>query len=113
MKKNLPFILIIAVFFAACAIITAITVRDEPGYVRVVHVEPTAAETSSETERININTASSEQLQSLPGIGEVIAARIIAYREESGDFLNIEEIMDVSGIGEKMFGNIKEFICVD
>lgn len=103
----------IAAFLVACAVITAVFTRDEPQYVRVVHSEPPKTAASSSADKININTASSEELRRLPGIGEVIAERIIAYREESGDFLNIREITEVSGIGEKMFENIKEFICVD
>ena len=61
---------------------------------------------------ININTASSEELQALSGIGEAKAAAMIAYREEHGAFSDISEIMNVSGIGEKIFENIRENITV-
>ena len=61
---------------------------------------------------ININTADIEELKSLPGIGDAIAGRIIDYREENGGFDTIEEIMEVSGIGEKIFEAIKEQIIV-
>jgi competence protein ComEA len=59
---------------------------------------------------ININTASVEELDSLPGIGPTIAQRIIDYRDENGPFLNIEDILNVSGIGPSTFDNIKELI---
>lgn len=62
--------------------------------------------------RININTADSSQLITLPGIGEVLAGRIIAYREEFGGFNNIYEIMDVNGIGEKTFEKLESLIQV-
>ena len=62
--------------------------------------------------KININTAAAEELLSLSGIGEGRAADIIAYRKENGDFSRIEDIMKVSGIGEKTFEEIKERITV-
>ena len=65
-----------------------------------------------ETALININTATSEELQSLSGIGEAKAAAIIAYREEHGAFSDISEIMNVSGIGEKIFERIRDSITV-
>lgn len=61
---------------------------------------------------VNINTATAEELCALPGIGETTAEKIIAYREENGGFDDIEEIMEVSGIGEGKFDDIKELICV-
>lgn len=64
------------------------------------------------TSLININTASLEELDTLTGIGEVIANNIIEYREEFGFFSSIEEIVFVSKIGEKTFEKIKEYICV-
>lgn len=63
--------------------------------------------------KININTASLEELDTLPGIGPVIAQRIIDYREGIGGFPSIEAITEVSGIGEATFGKIKERITVE
>ena len=61
---------------------------------------------------ININTASAEELEELPGIGEVTAEKIIADREANGDYATIEDITRVSGIGDKKFEAIAELICV-
>jgi competence protein ComEA len=61
---------------------------------------------------ININTASSSQLESLPGIGPVTAGKIIQYRERYGTFESIEDLMDISGIGPKKFEQIKDLIDV-
>ncbi len=60
---------------------------------------------------VNINTAGIEELQTVPGIGPVIAGRIVDYREKMGPFGSIEEIMSVKGIGEKTFDKIKSHIC--
>lgn len=61
---------------------------------------------------VNINTATRAELETLPGIGEVISQRIVDYREENGPFETVEEIMLVSGIGEKKFEAIRSMITV-
>ena len=61
--------------------------------------------------RISLNTASAEELDALSGVGPAIAQRIIAYRQQK-PFETIEEIMEVKGIGEKMFEKIKEEIML-
>lgn len=61
---------------------------------------------------ININTATQEELETLPSIGEVRAQAIIAYREEHGGFRTTDELMEVSGIGEKIFADIAPHITV-
>lgn len=62
---------------------------------------------------ININTASAEELDQLPGIGPAIAQRIVDYREANGPFRSVEEIKLVSGIGDKLFEKIKDLITVE
>ena len=62
--------------------------------------------------KININIASEFELLSLDGIGPSKAKNIIEYRETHGGFSSIEEIMNVKGIGEKIFKNIKDNICI-
>ena len=62
--------------------------------------------------KININKASKEELMTLTGFGEAKALNVIKYRLENGDFKSIEEIMNVSGIGESVFEKIKEDITV-
>ena len=66
---------------------------------------------SSENELININTADSDELNKINGIGKSKAEAIIKYREENGGFKSIEEIKNVSGIGEATFEKIKSSIC--
>lgn len=61
---------------------------------------------------INLNTASAADLQTLPGIGARVAARIIEYRQKRGPFKKIEELMNVQGIGEKSFLKLRPQITV-
>lgn len=61
---------------------------------------------------ININTASKSELETLPGIGSSTATKIIDYRTKNGNFKKIEDIKNVSGIGEAKFNNIKDNICI-
>lgn len=65
-----------------------------------------------ENKLININTASLIELMALPGIGEATAAKVIEYRQTNGEFETIENIKEVSGIGDAKFNTIKEFITV-
>ena len=67
---------------------------------------------SSGNGKININNATSEELQSLSGIGIVTAGKIIDYRAKNGKFTKPEDIKNVSGIGERTYENIKNDICV-
>jgi competence protein ComEA len=65
------------------------------------------------SQRININTASADQLQELPGIGETRANAIIAYRQEHGPFQSVEDLQQVSGIGPETFQQIQDKITVE
>ena len=67
---------------------------------------------SSFSDLININTATQTELETLNGIGPSLATKIIEYREENGDFESIEDIKNVSGIGDTKYENIKDFIEV-
>ena len=62
---------------------------------------------------VNLNTATAKELEDLPGIGEKTAEKIISYREENGEFTAIEEVQEVSGIGEAKYADIEEFITVE
>lgn len=64
-------------------------------------------------EKVNINTATAKELQLLPGIGETLAQRIIAYRTENGPFRSIRDLQKVEGIGERKLSEIIEIICVE
>lgn len=74
--------------------------------------EETASETAEGNGLIPINTASPEELETLPGIGPKLAGRIVAYREENGPFTTVEELCEVSGIGEKVLEKIRARIVV-
>ena len=63
--------------------------------------------------KVNLNTATVAELDSLPGIGPVYAQRIIDYRNANGGFKNIDEVKNVKGIGDKTFDKFKELISVN
>ena len=63
--------------------------------------------------KVNINKASQEELDSLPGIGPSTADKILEYRKQNGNFKSIEDIKEVSGIGESKFEKIRDMITVN
>lgn len=103
----------------------AIKVQDEMHYIipkigevvkdntsQVVKDDNTNQNESSKASQININIATIEELDTLPGVGEATANKIVNYRSENGDFKSIEEIKNVNGIGDKKFEDMKDLICV-
>lgn len=86
-----------------------------------MYTEPTQVSTAASVETtgaeevsfpLDINQADSEALQALPGIGEVLAGRIIAYRDENGPFSSPDQLMNVEGIGEKRLEAILDYITI-
>ena len=73
---------------------------------------PAVAAPSGAAGPIDINTASLEGLQEIPGVGPVLAQRIVTYRERNGGFQNVEQLMEVSGIGEATFAQMQPLVTV-
>ena len=71
---------------------------------------PQAAATA--TAPVNLNTATAEQLATIPGVGPKRAERLIDYRQKNGGFKKVEDLMNVSGVGEKSFLKMKPLITV-
>jgi comEA protein len=107
----------ISAVFILAAVVTVLTCTPAKNRVQVTASQEMRSKTISdavteETELININTASADELCALPGIGESTAQKIIAYRTQYGAFRDISSIIDVSGIGLKTFEKIKDKITV-
>ncbi len=83
----------------------------QPANTPVTQVKQQA--TSQPEGKINLNTAAAAQLEDLPGIGEVLAARIIEYRETNGPFKTVEGIMNVPGIKEAVYEQIRDLVTVE
>ena len=75
-------------------------------------IEGESRKDNGQGDMVNINLAPKERFLNLPGIGEVYAQRIVEYRNENGRFESLDELMNVSGIGEKTFEKIRPFISL-
>ena len=73
---------------------------------------PAPKSTATAAAPVNLNTATAEQLATIPGVGPKMAERIIDYRQKNGGFKKIEDLMNVSGVGEKSFLKMKPLITV-
>ena len=67
---------------------------------------------NASSQLVNINTATATQLEQIPGIGAAFAQRIVSYRDKQGSFKTVDELKNVSGIGDKKLESIRAYICV-
>lgn len=125
MLKRLAAFVIPALALLACGVMLGIFIMQTrvPGTVSVQHAEPDEPEEAVQTvmeepsdaatdDRLDLNTATAAELQELPGIGEVIAQRIIDYRDLCGRFLDPEQLMEVYGIGEAKYEKLRDLVTV-
>ena len=102
---------ITAVTALAASVYRSLALVPEPVPVTVSY--PQSSVSSFDPSHININDASAAALDMLPGIGPVLAERIIAYREQHGDFLLPEDLLNVEGIGQATLEELREYITVE
>lgn len=91
--------------FVACGLAVALALLSSTG------VAVAASQLAPET-KVNLNTASAEQLTALPGVGEKLAVRIVEYRQKAGGFKSIQELMNVKGVGEKNLAKIQAYLTL-
>lgn len=108
MKKSQITIIAATVIFLS--IILGIFIGRGTASYRYIPAKNTLTETTNTDGRIDINTATLKQLMLLPGIGEILAGRILDYRTENGPFTDISDIMSVEGIGQAKFQQIQNYI---
>ncbi|WP_311823958.1 helix-hairpin-helix domain-containing protein [Enterococcus lactis] len=89
-------------------------VGEEPPEHLNQSASPEGKQSTADTEpsKININTASPSELQQIPGIGSVKAQEIIRFKEENGSFQKVEDLQEISGIGEKTVEKLKNFVTI-
>jgi competence protein ComEA len=76
-----------------------------PGYSQSCVIDPTV-------EKVNLNTATIDELMEINGVSQVLAERIVAYRDTNGDFLSLEDLMNVNGIGIKTYEKIRDYLTL-
>lgn len=116
-NKKFKYAAVTVIVIAVAAVGTYIENHGDDAFVVETHtVSEDRFIPSGEAEidgKININAASAEEFDKLEGIGETLSERIVKFREENGPFVTVESIMLVDGIGEKLFEDIKDKICVE
>ena len=108
--KNTAFVWMMAVCLAFCAFAGGFFLGRNVNHSDVQHGNKPAATQTLDKNRLNINTATAAQLQNLPGVGQVLAERIVAYRQKNGPFTTTEQLLLVEGIGETLLENISDHI---
>ncbi|MGN0452614.1 MAG: ComEA family DNA-binding protein [Ruminococcus sp.] len=116
-KRPEAILIFFGLLFIAISVTFTVFYREVPNTAGVYYVsdydkERLLESSVAETVLVDINTAGKEALMTVPGIGEVIAQRIIDYREQIGRFNSVEELMNIKGIGESTFENIKIYVKV-
>ncbi len=110
-------ILLVAIALLATGVVFYLARERPPA---ALHSEPIVLEnvlvvlpTFHDARKVDLNTASVEELVRLPGIGEVLAGRIVAYRETHGRFASVDELAAVSGIGPVVLEGIRELVTIE
>jgi len=110
-ERAIVFVCALAIVFAAGYSLGRARTEDDSAVL--VTVQRGGAETAPPGDaRLDLNAATAAQLAALPGIGDALAARIVAYREEHGAFASVEELTDVSGIGEGKLETIRTLVRI-
>lgn len=123
MKKAGYCLIALTILFCGCIVSFLLGRYYNGGEVQLSgQLSPATAETDSTTTahktpgvtsgKVNINTATAEELTALPGIGSVLAHRIVIYRKENGPFKSADDLLKVAGIGEKKLESIRQYIVI-
>lgn len=125
MKKVLhnPFViaLILLVFFASGVLVgrhstttvAKLVVSDDPVQPDADQTKDTMPEEYIVGDKIDINVAPAEVFATFPGIGDVLAQRIVSYREEHGPFASVDDLLNVEGIGENKLNAMRQYLTVN
>lgn len=106
----------VVILFLAAALLIGLAITAYQKYNSTVDIKIRSFDcdnVSAKPDRININDADIEKLSRLQHIGPALAKRIVEYRNEKGHFTSIEDIKKVKGIGDKLFGRIKDDISIE
>lgn len=119
LKRPEALLIALALLFFAGAVLTGyLFTPDSENKASVIYVSDKDKErlienSEATTVLINLNTATTEELMQLEGVGEVIADAIIDYRKENGGFSSVDELLDIKGIGETKYNSIKPYVFVE
>jgi competence ComEA-like helix-hairpin-helix protein len=110
--KNTTLIAMLLVCFLFVGFVGGFFLGSNTNHSDVQHAQKPTVTTESPGPKMNINTASAAQLQTLPGIGTVLAERIVIYRQEHGAFTTTEQLLLVEGIGDSLLDTLSELITI-
>lgn len=118
MKKIAPYLLPLNMLCLFFAFILFILLLQGSTSDRIILSKDTTLHTSQNNTsitmdgKLNINSASADELMQIPGIGQTLSQRIVAYRQQNGKFNDIDELLNIKGIGEKLLQKIEQYISI-
>lgn len=113
LKKRWPEILILLLCLGLSIVLAVVLLSGEKPAPAILVMTESEAASAVQAVKVHLNTATSEELQTLPRIGPAIAERILEYREQIGAFSSVDELLEVKGIGEATLEQLRPYLAVD
>lgn len=113
LKKRWPELVILLLCIVLSGVLAVVLLSGDKPVPSILVMTESEAASVQQAVKVHLNSATEAELQTLPQVGPAIAARILAYRSENGPFTAVDELLEVSGIGEVTLEQIRPYVSLD